>query len=189
MFGASPYVLMKAAGYGQRALWAAVFYVVSLNLLFMASTIYHWVNREENRRLWRKLDHAAIYLLIGGSTIPVVLLLGEGILTDLRVVGVLTVTFGGVFYNLFRLELDNCTSIRPFLYCAGFIVLLALPSLLAISGLGVLWLVIGGAFFLSGTIFFRWDSLPHNHSIWHCFVIGGAVSHLIGMVLEIVPLL
>jgi len=45
------------------------------------------------------------------------------------------------------------------------------------SPLGIRLLILGGAFYTLGIIFYAIDKIPYNHFIWHLFVLGGAVSH------------
>ena len=45
----------------------------------------------------------------------------------------------------------------------------------------LLFIVIGGAFYMFGIIFYLWEKLPYNHAIWHVFVIGGCASHFIAV--------
>ena len=54
-------------------------FILSMILLYAASTIYHTVDSTEkvNRRL-RKLDHMMIFILIAGSYTPVCLIVLKG---------------------------------------------------------------------------------------------------------------
>jgi len=38
-------------------------------------------------------------------------------------------------------------------------------------------LIMGGLLYTVGIIFYCWERLPFNHSIWHLFVLGGSTSH------------
>ncbi|MCX6128440.1 MAG: hemolysin D, partial [Proteobacteria bacterium] len=37
-----------------------------------------------------------------------------------------------------------------------------------------------------GTVFYMWRQLPFSHAIWHLFVLGGSVSHYLGVLFYIV---
>ena len=43
------------------------------------------------------------------------------------------------------------------------------------------WIIVGGVIYSIGVVFYKWDSLPYNHTIWHLFVLGGSISHFIAM--------
>ena len=64
----------------------------------------------------------------------------------------------------------------------GWMILIAIkPLILMVPSPTLLWIIIGGLFYTIGTIFYAWQSLSYNHVIWHVFVLGGSVSHFIGM--------
>lgn len=60
----------------------------------------------------------------------------------------------------------------------GWSVLLIFPTVLErLSTLSMIFLVCEGLFYTSGTYFYAHDSRPHFHTIWHVFVLLGAISH------------
>ena len=71
----------------------------------------------------------------------------------------------------------------------GWLVLIAIrPVVLALPVGGIVWLVIGGASYTLGVIFFAWDRLPFNHAIWHLFVLGGSICHFFAILLHVLPM-
>jgi len=75
--------------------------------------------------------------------------------------------------------------VKPFmiLYVAmGWLCVIAIKEMLEkIPEFSLLFIVIGGAFYMFGIIFYLWEKLPYNHAIWHVFVIGGCASHFIAV--------
>jgi hemolysin III len=67
------------------------------------------------------------------------------------------------------------------LYLAmGWLILFAFgPLLRGMPITGVMWLVAGGIAYSAGVVFFAWRRLPFNHAIWHLFVLGGSVCHVL----------
>lgn len=64
--------LMLIAEFHERDFGFILTYVISLCLLYGVSALYHRPNWDPVPRLWfRKMDHAAIYLLIAGSATPI----------------------------------------------------------------------------------------------------------------------
>ena len=60
----------------------------------------------------------------------------------------------------------------------GWLVIIVFDELIVgIPLISIYLLVVGGLLYTTGVIFYLWDSLPFNHSIWHGFVLGGSVSH------------
>ena len=63
----------------------------------------------------------------------------------------------------------------------GWMSMFAIKPLLALPGQSFLWIIVGGIIYSIGVIFYKWESLPFNHTIWHLFVLGGSISHFIAM--------
>jgi hemolysin III len=156
---------------------ASVF-ATTMILLYLTSTVYHALPASRAKRLFLKLDHGTIYLLIAGSYTPFVL-------------GVLGGPWG---WTLFGLEWGLATvgvALRAFtrfeqptvstvLYLVmGWLVLIAVvPLVQRIPVPGVALLVAGGLAYTAGVVFFVLDSrLRYAHAIWHVFVIAGTGFH------------
>ena len=63
----------------------------------------------------------------------------------------------------------------------GWMSLVAIKPLLALPSLCFFWIFTGGIIYSLGIIFYQWEDLPYNHTIWHLFVLGGSISHFIAM--------
>jgi len=156
---------------------AATVFGLSLVLLYTASTLYHTFRSADTKRLLRKFDHAAIFLLIAGTYTPFLLvsLRGPwgwslfGVIWGLAVAGVtLKFWFAGRF-----------TVVSTLIYLAmGWLVIVATRPMLAAVEPRVLWLLLaGGLSYTGGTVFYLWRNLPFHHAVWHLFVLGGSVCH------------
>ena len=159
----------------------------TLVLLYSTSTLYHAFRGERVKRLLRKFDHAAIFLLIAGTYTPFVLvpLRGPwgwslfGVVWGLAVVGVVLKFW---FAGRFRLA-------STLLYLGlGWLVLIAFKPLVAtLPRAGLAWLIAGGACYSLGTIFYLWKKLPYHHAVWHLWVLAGSVCHWIAVFGYVVP--
>ncbi len=152
-------------------------YVVSLLLLFTASTIYHAVENPKLKKKLRILDHISIYYLIAGTYTPVclsILLPSKGWLLFYLVWGI--ALFGTVLKIFFTGRFEVFSLV---LYgVMGWLIVIDLPYLLEyMSSSGLLYLAVGGAFYTIGILFYAVKRIPYNHLIWHFFVLGGAISH------------
>ncbi|NVN19982.1 hemolysin III family protein [Muricauda sp. HICW] len=159
-------------------------YILSLILLFTASTIYHGVENPVLKRRLRILDHISIYYLIGGTYTPVclsVLLPSKGWLLFYLVWGI--ALFGTVLKIFFTGRFEVFSLV---LYgVMGWLIVIDLPYLLEhMSSSGLMYLASGGAFYTIGILFYAVKQIPYNHLIWHFFVLGGAISHWF-LILEI----
>lgn len=159
----------------------------ALVLLYTSSTLYHSVPGAERKRVLRKFDHAAIFLLIAGTYTPFLLvsLRGPwgwslfGVIWGLAVVGIaLKFWFAGRF-----------RVISTIIYLAmGWLVLLAVKPMLAAVGAGGLVLLLGGGLcYTFGAGFYLWKRLPYHHAIWHLFVLGGSGFHWAAVFFYVLP--
>jgi hemolysin III len=70
----------------------------------------------------------------------------------------------------------------------GLLIMVAIKPLLAsLSTGGFVWLMIGGACYILGIVFYAVKRIPFNHAVWHIFVLGGAISHFFAMLLHVLP--
>ena len=73
-------------------------------------------------------------------------------------------------------------SLEFIMYIAmGWMALIAIKPLLGLPVESFTWIIIGGITYSAGVIFYKWESIPFNHTIWHLFVLGGSISHFIAM--------
>lgn len=165
---------------------SVVIYSVSLIALFSASTLYHGTRHLRRKRLWRRLDHAVIYVVIAGTYTPFLLVhLRTTLGWTLFVVVWLLALFGVVFKLLFTGYFDRLTT---FAYVVmGWLAILALRQLSAVIETAGLWLLFaGGIVYTLGVVFFMWKRIPYNHALWHLFVLGGSVCHYLAILLYVI---
>jgi len=157
---------------------AACIFATTMVLMYLFSTIYHAVPAGRFKQFFRKMDHAAIYLLIAGSYTPFTM----GILK-----GAWGWTLFGVIWAIATLGLVlmfwNKLS-RPWIsnglyLLMGWLVLIAIvPLVQKLSPEGLAWLVAGGLAYTGGVIFYATDAkLRFGHFVWHLFVLAGTVCH------------
>ncbi len=149
----------------------------TLIMLYVASTLYHALPHPRAKRVFRVLDHSAIYLLIAGTYTPFALgaLRGPwgwallGAVWTLAALGITAkATLGFRFPRL-----------STAVYVAmGWLALIAAQPLLAHVGVaGLMWLLAGGLCYTAGVVFFAWERLRYGHMVWHLFVAAGSVCH------------
>ena len=60
----------------------------------------------------------------------------------------------------------------------GWVALIAIgPLVRSLSGLGTMWLALGGGLYTVGCVFYLWRGLPYSHPIWHLFVLAATICH------------
>lgn len=175
-------VMLVLAGGDPLKIVSAVVFGASLILLYSSSTLYHFFTSPRWKARFQALDHACIYLLIAGSYTPVTLITLRGATGWWLFGTVWTLAIFGVLMKTLRSgKRDHWISTALYL-AMGWLVLFAMRPLIAnLPMAGVWWLVAGGFTYSAGIIFFAWRKLPFNHAIWHLFVLGGSVCHVLAI--------
>lgn len=149
--------------------------------VYICSTLYHSFHRPDLKRLLRIFDHVSIYFLIAGSYTPFVLTYLYNV-TGFVLLSVLwTLTLVGTFFKLFFTGHYERLSLIIYLTMGWMIIFVAKPVFTTLPTDCLGWIAAGGAFYTIGVLFYRWESLPYHHAIWHLFVLAGSISHYIAV--------
>ena len=149
----------------------------TLIVLYGASTLYHSFTNPTVKKIFKKLDHSAIFLLIAGTYTPFVLVSIRGtwgwslfgVIWALAVVGITM-----KFVNIFKFQK---LSMALYIFMGWLGVLAAKQLVNGVPLASLILLVVGGLSYSTGVIFYAAKRLPFNHAIWHVFVLAGSVSH------------
>jgi len=152
-------------------------YGIALVATFGFSAGYHLVVRPKLKEILRRLDHAAIFLMIAGTYTPFVLIKMD----NAWGLGLLAVVWGmaaiGIAIKLFAPRFLDGLSTALYLV-QGWAVLAAWEPLHAALPAGVLTLLMaGGVLYTVGVVFHLWNRLPYQNAIWHGFVLSAASCH------------
>lgn len=163
--------------------FASVAFGLTLILLYTSSTLYHAITHPGAKRIFQILDHCTIFLLIAGSYTPYALLTIGGtpgwVIFSIVWASALT----GIILN--AIDLKRFAKVSIILYLAmGWAIIFYLPILLSNLAAGGLWLLIaGGLAYTGGIVFYLVKKVPYFHSIWHLFVLGGSICHILSVIL------
>ena len=181
-------LMLVYASYNSDA-WSIVgvsIFGTTLILLYMSSTLYHAFSNGRVKQIFKTLDQSFIYLLIAGTYTPVLLITLRNTLGWTVFVLVWAMAIGGITHRIFFFDKLKKLSLVSYIVM-GWLSLIVFKSLLNAAPVElVVWLLIGGAFYTGGLIFYSWEKLPFNHAIWHLFVLGGSFSHFMGIYLYLV---
>ena len=158
-----------------------VIYGLTLFLLFLASTLYHSFSGRA-KRVFQKLDHSAIYLLIAGTYTPVALVALNDTLGWTLLAVVWSLAALGILID--NLPIPGPRILPVVIYIAmGWLGMLFVDSLMAaMPPSSFTWLLAGGMLYTLGVVFFAldgWRSWCHN--VWHVFVLFGSLCHFIAI--------
>lgn len=176
---ATPFLIQQALRHGDAGFIAgASIFAATMVLLYLASTLYHALPAGRAKRVFRVIEHSAIFLLIAGTYTPFTLgvLHGAWGWTLLGLVWSLAVA--GVMLKALNRMAHPILSTGLYLLMGWLIVIAAQPLSARVPVSGLLWLIAGGLAYTLGVIFFALDSrLRYGHFIWHLFVMAGTTCH------------
>ncbi len=167
-------LFIGALGVAPAALFAgAIVYSIGLIGMFSASAAYNLVPRGRIKEIFRRLDHAAIFVMIAGSYTPFALVIG-GVAGHAMLAAVWVIAALGVVFKLVWPRRFDKVSVALYL-AQGWIVVLALDPLVAsLSNRALILLVTGGVIYTLGVAFHLMERLKFHNVIWHVFVLAGA---------------
>ena len=177
------------------SIWGDAYDIVSftifgtaLFLLYLFSTLYHWLNiGEKGIRVFKKFDHIMIYVLIAATYTPICLgpMRGPwgwsifGIIWGFAILGII----------LTAVWIKAPRALTTSIYLAmGWVVLIAIYPLFQVLQeahllYSLAWLVAGGIFYTIGGLIYglKWPNLNLKHfgfhEIFHIFVMLGSACH------------
>ena len=190
IFASTP-LLIKAVLSGQKSIFLAMaVFIGSMILLYGASTAYHSVNVGGHiLRIFRKLDHMMIFVLIAGSYTPVCLIVLGGDVGYTLLALVWGIALAGMFIKACWITCPKWFS--SVIYIAmGWVCVLVFGRLFdTLSTAAFLWLLAGGIIYTVGGVIYALKLPLFNsrhkefgsHEVFHLFVMAGSVCHFIFM--------
>lgn len=152
-------------------------YGAGMVTMFAFSAAYNLNSHPGWEEALRRLDHAAIYVMIAGTYTPFALIAMGGAWGYGLLAVVWAIAGGGiVLQNVAPRRLRRLRF--PLYLVQAWAVLAALEPLTAAVSVRVLTLLlIGGALYMIGVMFHLWRRLPYHNAIWHAFVLAAAGCH------------
>jgi len=179
---------------GARAVVSAAVFAASVALMFGASALYHrvWWTSAARRRLFAKIDHAGIYLLIAGTYTPFGLIVLEGA-WRWAILGI--VWTGAMSAILLKIAWGGAPKWVPATIgiTLGWVGVVAFPQLTKIGIAGIVLLVAGGVCYTVGAVVYarrRPDPVPHAfgyHELFHLLVIAAAACQYVAIAFFVLP--
>jgi hemolysin III len=170
-----------------RHVFSALVFGFSLLALYLSSTLYHALSDPASKPLLRRLDHAAIFVLIAGSYTPFTLVTLRGP-WGWSIFGVVwTLALIGLFFEDALRRRGVGWSIGLYILM-GWVALAAFkPLSLALPWPGIVLLFAGGLAYTLGTVLYAARRIPYHHAWWHIAVLVGSVLHYAAVLLYVIP--
>lgn len=192
---ATPLILKAVAGVSRNNIGAVVIFIVSMILLYGASTSYHTFDISEHvNKVLKKLDHAMIFVLIAGTYTPVCVIgLGDRV-GHLLLITIWTIAAMGIAFKMFWVTCPRWISSVMYIIM-GWLCMVAAPFLIRNLGTGAFaWLLTGGIIYTIGGVIYALKLTGFNerhknfgtHEIFHLFCMGGSFCHFMLVYLYLV---
>ncbi len=190
LFASVPLLVKAGVSSGGKHFIAMAIFMASMILLYGASTAYHSVTLTgKYLRIFRKLDHIMIFVLIAGSYTPVCLIVLGGDLGYTLLALVWGIALAGILLKAVWITCPKWVS--SIIYIAmGWVCVLVFGQLFdTLSAAAFLWLLAGGIIYTIGGVVYALKLPIFNsrhkefgsHEIFHLFVMAGSVCHFIFM--------
>ena len=166
-------------------------YIVCMLFSYIASTLYHACRKGKRKVILRKFDHVAIYFHIAGTYtfFTLTVLRDEEFWGWLLFFIVWIVAIIGSHFSIkgrgigSRIE-TVCYIIMGLVVVVAFNPLVS--ALYSICALNILWYIIaGGILYLVGALLYSFKKIPYIHSVFHIFVVGGSIFHLLAIAITL----
>ncbi|MCE9600405.1 MAG: hemolysin III family protein [Spirochaetia bacterium] len=169
--------------------WKLVSFTIygsAMVILYLASTLYHAFLAPRAKKIFKILDHSAIFIAIAGTYTPFTLVSLRGpwgwtLFGAVWVLAILGITFKVFFVNRYRL-----LSVVVYILMGWMVVIAQQPVRDMIPAGGIVWMVAGGLAYTAGTAFYA-SRKPMSHMIWHLFVLAGSICHYMAVLFYVLP--
>jgi hemolysin III len=162
-------------------------YGATLVALYAASTLYHSIQKPRLKRIFLAADQVAIYLLIAGTYTPFMLVNLRGMWGWTLLTLVWTLAIFGIGFRVIFAERRKAVTMALYLAIAWLAIIAVKPIFATVPLGGLAWIGAGGLAYMTGLVFFAWDRLPFNHTIWHLFVMAGSGCHYFAVMFYVLP--
>ncbi|MFB5195729.1 hemolysin D [Bacillus sp. AFS073361] len=161
---------------------------VTMFILYMSSTLLHSFPEGKVKDLFEIFDHSSIYFFIAGTYTPFLLIVIKGALGWTLFGVVWGLAIAGTVFKCFFVKKYLFTSTLLYVVMGWLIVFAWKPLVNNLSPQGMTYLIIGGALYTLGAIFYVWRGFKYHHAVWHVFVLAASAAHFFCVLFYVLPI-
>lgn len=177
-------VLMTVKASGAKAIVGVIIFGATAIILYTMSTLYHSFKKDTKvKRVFRRFDHLSIYLLIGGTYLPIFLTVFNFPINIIFVIIQWTVIALGVILKSVHFKKFQKLHV-VFYLILGWSGLAVFKTLWSTSKEAFIWILLGGVSYTLGVVFYALRR-KYSHFVWHLFVLGGTTLHFFAIYLHL----
>jgi hemolysin III len=166
---------------------AGAIYAMCLMAMLAASAVYNLTRPSRYRRVLRRIDEAAIFLMIAGSYTPFTIKLLPPDFAVGVTVAIWIAALAGAAGKVLWTKLSDRAWSLIYLAFGWLAVLILGPVVPTLPPLAIAMLVVAGVTYSGGVLLYLNHAIPFRRALWHACVIIGAAGHygavLVGLVL------
>lgn len=189
IFGIVALILLLVKSTSGWMVTSSLIFGLSMIMLYLMSTLYHSLAFTKAKTLFKTFDHLSIYILIGGTFAPALLLLpslreatflglpNKGLV--LFIIQWILIIIGIVFKSIWVKKYSKIHTVLFLLL--GWSAVIFIADLYAYSQ-GAFWFILlGGVAYSIGVIFYALSRVKYFHFIWHLWVALGTILQFIAI--------
>lgn len=190
LIASTPLLIRAASNQNHIVLIAMSIFILSMICLYGASALYHSVNVSGKvLKVFRKVDHMMIFVLIAGSYTPVCMLVIGGTLGYTMLAIVWGIAIGGMLVKACWITCPKWFSSAIYIAMGWTCVFVFGRLFHTLSTPAFIWLLAGGIIYTIGGVIYALKLPIFNskhayfgsHEVFHLFVMGGSFCHFIFM--------
>lgn len=168
----------------QATLWivSLSIYGLALVAMFTCSAGYNLIVRPKVKSVFRRLDHAAIFLLIAGTYTPFALMKMDAKWGFTLLAVVWTMAALGIAIKLLAPRYLEGVTTALYLVQGWAVIVAWHPLVSSVPEHVAFLLMLGGVLYTVGVVFHLWERLPFQNAIWHGFVLAAASVHFAAVI-------
>ncbi len=174
LVSAAPLLELGPSLKARQGLWI---FVITFFMVFLASASYHATQNPRLKQHLKVFDHVSIYFFIAGSNTPYLWSVSDHTYAPHFLIAMWSIVVMGTIYKMAGWDHRDWISLMFYLLM-GWLGVVTVYLIYPVVIGSTLWLILlGGLFYTAGAYFYHYDDRPWYHSIWHLFVLLGALSH------------
>jgi len=186
IISATALLVMAARSSEPAVFYSVLAYGIGLMAMLTCSALYHLRRSSDRRELLRRVDHAAIFVMISGTYTPFTVCISSG-WSGIWMSGSMWFTaLAGAVVKLAYPRRYELGSTAFYLVMGWAVIIFMQPLVVALDRPILILLVSGGVLYTIGACVHRWRRLPFRDAIWHSLVLGAAGLHYAAIVYGIV---
>jgi len=178
----TPFLVVAAIPHGAGSIVGVSIFAATMAALYLASTLYHALPSTRAKRVFRVLDHGAIFLLIAGTYTPFTLGILKGGWGWALFGAIWGLALAGVIFNAVAAFRHPTISLAIYV-AMGWLMLIAVqPLWQRMPHQGLVWLLAGGLAYTGGVAFYTAKRVRYSHFAWHLCVLAGTTCHFFAVI-------